>query len=211
MRKIDFENVFKNPTYSGLLNIYNKTKKDRSRDKFYSSVKDVKENDIHFKLLFSDVRAIYGKYERNNLFTSDTIVDDIAIKNKPLNLGRREDVLKIQRPKIIKHPTINYDELPDDLKLKYNENGKLESEIKSRFALMAALPELPEFNDQRKNYLIELDKFEDKQGKNWDAIDNWYNSRASVPAKLITDVPELTNPLEVSNYIARARKYIKRY
>jgi hypothetical protein len=160
--------------------------------------------------LLNDVKNIFCKLERNNMFDAVDKADVMQIQTKPLVIERKN----IQRVRIDKNPHISYDALPDELKVLYNDNVKLESEIKSKHAIMNALPPAAEFNDKRKILIQEISAYEEKQGKNWDVIDAWYAEPSKELPRgktLPTDLPSNNEPVEISKYITRARKYIDRY
>jgi hypothetical protein len=160
--------------------------------------------------LLNDVKNIFCKLERNNMFDAVDKADVMQIQTKPLVIERKN----IQRVRIDKNPHISYDALPDNLKVLYNMNGKIESEIKSKHAIMSALPPAAEFDEKRSQLIKEISEQEAKQNENWDIIDAWYTSPSKELPKgkvLPTDVPSNNEPVEVSKYITRARKYIDRY
>lgn len=210
MTKQKLLQIISDGNYSDLKKVYDQFKIDTKRDSFYSGSHQT--GSIQYNMLLKDVKAIYVKMERNNLFSSSEPVRAETISVKPLKMMIKE------RPKITKNPHVNYDDLPDDLKALFNDNGRYESEIKSKHALMAALPPDESFNDQRLDFISAIDKLESLQNNNWDIIDNWYAKVKEVKVddtptavKKNTDLPDMNNPGEISLYIQRAKRYLDRY
>lgn len=198
--------------YQAVLAIYKLHKIDSKFDAYFNQVSEPNPTDQHFKMLLSKVKDILRKLDQNGCFTTEGETPELT-KNvnhsRPVTLPpilvEKLDFKKTttarERPRILSNPLINYEELPDNLKLLYDENGKLNSEMKSLHAAMRVEKE----DVKRKELLDKICPMEETIESNWETIDNWYKKN-----KEDIDSAPLT-PAEISNKIASAKKYIDRY
>jgi hypothetical protein len=88
------------------------------------------------------------------------------------------------RPEILKNK-VDYNLLPENLKVVYDEFKNLYEQYEIKRAEMHEVPEGAEHNGKRKVLAEEIVELKKNIRTNWDAIDDWYNS-SSVQAPQIT-------------------------
>lgn len=114
---------------------------------------------------------------------------------------------KIVRPSIDKNPHVNYDELPDQLKDLYNENGRLMNQLKSIHARMKTLGTDKSLDAKRKEMADKIVETDAQVRQNWQIIDDHFNGK---PVDKQTDIGEFTD-LEKDRRIKANKNYIRRY
>lgn len=115
----------------------------------------------------------------------------------------------IQRPKIDRNPVVRYEELPVNLQVLFDENGRLHSEMKSLHARLKTLKEQPSEKQQRALIARELVSRQAKSRSNWDQIDGWWAARNEN-----VETPEekaAREALEKDRRIKANLNYIRRY
>lgn len=162
--------------------LYNKLGKNRNIKK----VLERKNADKGMHILLYNLEKTVGhkqavKESKKDKPSGDTENAIVGAANNLINKGKE----LIGRLRVKKNPTINYDDLPDDLKKLFDENGKLESEKKTVHAKMTALSAAPENNAKRKEYSNRLIQIEASQAANWKVIDDWWNNKDKDPEKTI--------------------------
>jgi hypothetical protein len=115
----------------------------------------------------------------------------------------------IERPKIDRNPVVRYEELPVNLQVLFDENGRLQSEMKSLHARLKTLKEQPSEKQQRAIIARELVSRQAKSRSNWDQIDGWWAARNEN-----VETPEdkaAREALEKDRRIKANLNYIRRY
>ena len=185
---------------------------------------------LHHSLLF---RALAGYARRMNIkpvqvpdpgksfLLSDTLSASgpiavpgaVSNSNSGVHSGQDPDMMTagggIQRPKIDRNPVVRYEELPVNLQVLFDENGRLHSEMKSLHALLKTLKEQPSERQQRALIARELVSRQGKSRSNWDQIDGWWAARHES-----VETPEdkaAREALEKDRRIKANLNYIRRY
>jgi len=83
----------------------------------------------------------------------------------------------IQRPRIDTNPVVKYNELPENLKVMFNETGQLNSEIKTLHAELKLIRDETDKIERRASLAKEIIYRRRVIKKNWESIDSWWNSR----------------------------------
>jgi len=116
----------------------------------------------------------------------------------------------IQRPKIDKNPAVRYEELPVELQVLFDENGRLNNESKAFHAKLKVLKDslYPEVKEERGLIAREILSRKSKIRENWDRIDSWWKNR-----KIDEDPIEKAKRevLEKEKRIKANLNYIRRY
>lgn len=202
--------------YQALLDIYNQYKMDKKYDQFFAGVTNPDATSHHFLMLQSRVKDILRKLDNKKAFTQEP---EIAVPSKetekatepqppkkitavPLDLGKKKVTEKVI---IDSNPHINRDKLPEDMQKLYDDNGRMNQEMKSKHALLAVATS----NEQRKTLMDELCVLEETQCRNWETIDKWYHDNIVDPKAPIEEKP--LEPAEIAKKIAAAKNYIARY
>jgi hypothetical protein len=81
------------------------------------------------------------------------------------------------KPRIDTNPVVKYDELPANLQVLFDQNGKLTGEIKTFHAELKACGEDPEKKDRRSELSQAIVSRQKSVRSNWEEIDGWWNSR----------------------------------
>lgn len=105
--------------------------------------------------------------------------------------------------RIKKHPTVNYDKLPADLKVLYDNNVVLNREIASRHALMAASGD----DAQRSRLVKEIQEMLSTKQDNWQKIDTYL---AIAPKDEKNEIIDCNLAVDIQKKITAARSYISR-
>ena len=115
----------------------------------------------------------------------------------------------VERPKIDRNPVVRYEELPVNLQVLFDENGRLQSEMKAFHARLKTLKEQPSEKQQRAIIARELVSRQAKSRSNWDQIDGWWAARNES-----VETPEdkaAREALEKDRRIKANLNYIRRY
>lgn len=124
--------------------------------------------------------------------------------NQPTNGSQQSRI--IQRPKVDKNPVVDYNALPEDLKIKFDQNGRLNNENKTYHAELKLIADDQEKKPRRKELAGLLVANRKKQRENWDLIDTWWkNQQNKSPEQLAVD-----QALEKQNRIKANMNYIRR-
>lgn len=197
MTKKNILDALNGNNYAELLSIYNKYKIKKDFDIFFEQNKNADKNSIHFKILHSKVKDILRKLEQSNSFEIDNE------KNIPeISVNKISFKKTIERPIIDSNPHVNRAELPENMQALYDENGRMNNEMKSMHAAMKVEPDI----EKRKVYVTELCTLEEKINKNWEVIDKWYQDFKSG----IKVTEKKLDPLETNKKIEAAEKYMDR-
>jgi len=105
--------------------------------------------------------------------------------------------------RIKKHPTVNYDKLPQDLKVKFDDNIRLNREISSNHAVMAGSPD----QQERSDLLNRNEELLKAKQENWDAIDSYL---ATAPKDSNNEIVDTAQAMDIQKKITAARSYISR-
>ncbi len=188
--------------YQALLVIYNKYKINNKFDQFFAQQLNPEKEYMHFKMLHSKVKDILRKLDQNNGFQKvSNKSGEPEISVRPLDF--KKDKIKM-RPVVDSNPHINRSELTEALQQLYDDNGRMNQEMKSKHAAMRVEKKA----DKRKILVNELSVLENKINHNWVVIDEWYKEFKTSKEK--TNPKELT-PVETANKIEAAKRYIDRY
>jgi hypothetical protein len=221
MTKKIFMELLNQGDYQTLLSLYDTYKIDTKMDNYFRQVETPAEDDLHYKMLLAQVRNIYRKLEINNLFelppkaievkniadavkmkpqAKKTVPEPVVLQKKETPAEETKEPLELKvRPVIDSNPHVNRADLPEDLQAMYDENGKMNQELKSKHALMQAATT----DAARKTYVNEIAALEENMRANWKVIDNWYANK---------DKKEDTLPTaELMKKIKSAENYIRRY
>ena len=79
-----------------------------------------------------------------------------------------------QRLRVDKNPVVRYQDLPVNLQVLYDENGRMAREMKSLHAELKAIKDLPDQKQKRGQLARELVQRSQKSRENWEAVDSWW-------------------------------------
>jgi hypothetical protein len=157
---------------------------DRVSEPFFRVTSPTK---LHHSLLF---RALAGYARRMDIkpWPMPVPVKSVSVSNFASNsnsgsvpdsghLSASLPAGSIERPKIDRNPVVRYEELPVNLQVLFDENGRLHSEMKSLHARLKTLKEQPSERQQRALIARELVSWQSKSRSNWDQIDGWCAAR----------------------------------
>lgn len=114
----------------------------------------------------------------------------------------------IQRPKIDKNPVVRYEDLPANLKLLYDENGKMMTENKAFHAELKQLKDDDRQTERRKVLAEEIIKRQKATRENWDIIDAWWaKKQESDPLKLAAE-EAISKDRRIKANLAYIRRYL---
>lgn len=233
MTKEHFLKTIASGSYSDLLEIYNKYKINKAFDAFFSQPQNPSPGTMHHKMLLQRVKDIYRKLLQSNGFS---LIESKPVFNKPekastQNKPIQQPVPKIEvkqlnfkaqakeRVQIKKNPSFYYDKLPDDMKVLYDQAGKLSSEMKSLHAEMRVLPGTADNDVRRKELVNEIAAKEEQMDKNWQIIDDWYNMPGNVEIEDIFTISKfdlkdgdlsLIPPAKFSVMIESCKSYLRK-
>jgi hypothetical protein len=98
-----------------------------------------------------------------------------SIDSIPKSLNQSQKILKLnERPKILKNPAVDYDLLPENLKLVYDRNSKLYTEIKSLHANLKIIAGLQD-KERIASLASEIVSRSKDIREGWNLIDSWWN------------------------------------
>jgi len=215
MTKSEIKQAINGTDYQPLLDIYNKYKIDKKYDKFFAEEQNPDINSLRFRMLLARVREMYRKLEQNNAFDPESVASEtIAVTDdndeiekskpiivKPLDLGKK--TLKVV---VDNNPHIHRDKLSEEMQILYDENGKMNQEMKSKHALLNVATS----DAERKELMDQLCELEETQNKNWATIDQWYQDNI-VNTKKEPAPKKVLEPAEIAKKIDAAKNYIARY
>ena len=127
-----------------------------------------------------------------------------VIESLPSEIQSEPEVKTSRSYRIKKHPTVNYDKLPADLKVLYDNNIVLNREIASRHALMAASDDA----QKRSELMKEMDEMLKTKQDNWQNIDTYL---AVAPKDEEGEIIDTNLAVDIQKKITAARSYISRY
>lgn len=94
----------------------------------------------------------------------------------------------IERPKVDKNPVVRYEDLPANLQVRFDENSRLNTEMKSFHASLKLLKDDQDAKEKRKELAWEILKRQKSIRDNWDLIDAWWNlQKESDPLQLAAE------------------------
>ena len=149
------------------------TKLGISSESFFNVTSPTK---LHYSLLY---RALAGYAIRMNIKPrasnspnkiASTCISDSNTKQLTTEILQ----VKIQRPKIDRNPSVRYEDLPANLQVLYDENGRMAREMKSLHAELKAIKDLPDQRQKRGQLARELVQRSHKSRENWEAVDSWW-------------------------------------
>ena len=127
---------------------------------------------IHWSVLerkLSNYARVNGIKPAPSLMPVETLAVPVY-NEKPVN-----EKTGIERPKVDKNPVVRYEELPANLQVRFDENGRLNTEMKSFHASLKLLKADPDAREKRKELAGEILKRQKSIRENWDLIDAWWN------------------------------------
>jgi hypothetical protein len=159
----------KGKDYPEGVSIFNELCNDRTLAKFFNTSAPAK---IHRSILLRKLE----KYGRINKITPAPLPE---VKKEVAKAALKVQQLpvkgKIERPKIDKNPVVKYDDLPVNLRLLFDENGKMMTEMKSFHAELKQLKDDESAQERRQLLAEEILKRQKTTRENWDVIDTWWN------------------------------------
>ena len=220
MTKNEVINAINSNEYTLLLNVYNRYKINKSFDIFFSKTCD--KNSLQHRMLYGIVKDIFRKLLQSNGFDSEKEIikkeEHTETKKQILPEVNKVDIIyekpkisvreiklnskTIERPIIDSNPHVNRAELPECMHALYDENGRMNNEMKSMHAAMKVEPDI----EKRKVFVTEVCNLEEKINKNWEVIDKWYQDFKSG----IKVTEKKLDPLETNKKIEAAQKYMDR-
>lgn len=140
-----------------------------------------KPSKIHHSLLL----RILSEYARINNIKPAPAREEPVVAKAVVQIRQAEGVQGNQvpvshgsaRPRIDKNPVVRYKDLPANLQVLFDENGKLQGEIKSLHARLKLLKDDPQAKDQRAGLARQIVSRQKRNRANWDTIDTWWLSR----------------------------------
>ncbi len=126
---------------------------------------------------------------------------DTRVKHVPANSSNK-------RPRVDKNPVVRYEELPANLQVLFDENGKIQGEIKSLHAKLKLLKDDPGVKAERGELAIQIVSRQKKNRSNWDAIDSWWAGQDTEEDPIEKVRREV---LEQDKRIKANLNYIRRY
>jgi hypothetical protein len=113
----------------------------------------------------------------------------------------------IERPRIDRNPFVRREELPVNLQVLFDLNGKLTGEMKTFHAELKACGDGDDMQQRRAELAKMLVDAQNETRKNWDTIDTWWNDRkGKTPEELAAE-----QAIEKQNRITANLNYIRRY
>lgn len=115
----------------------------------------------------------------------------------------------IDRP-VIRKPQneVNYEDLPEEMKARFDENKELTIKMGTLHAKAKALGEDGDKKEERAKFMEELLQLDDKRAENWQIIDSWWANRNNEPVNDTTD--PVTRALELEKKIDNLKTNISR-
>lgn len=114
----------------------------------------------------------------------------------------------IQRPKIDKNPVVRYEDLPANLQLLYDENGRMITELKTYHAEIKQLKDVDTATERRKILAEEIVRLQKATRENWDIIDAWWaKKQESNPLRLAAE-EALSKDRRIKANLAYIRRYL---
>jgi hypothetical protein len=121
--------------------------------------------------------------------------------------GKDSKPLAKERPRIDGNPYVRREELPVNLQLLFDRNGKLTGEMKTYHAELKACGDGDDMKERRAELARMLVDAQTETRKNWDTIDEWWNARKDkTPEELAAE-----QAIEKQNRITANLNYIRRY
>lgn len=203
-------NVINSNNYDDLLEVYNKYKIDKKFDQFFGQGKD----SLRLNMLLKRVKEIFRKLDQNKGFAEPQAEATPHVESEQPSIPEDNITvkeLKIQNKKPLRvvvdnNPHIHRDKLPEEMQILYDENGKMNQEMKSKHALLNVATS----DSERKELMDQLCELEETQIKNWATIDKWYQDNIVNPKK--EPAPKkVLEPAEIAKKIDAAKNYIARY
>jgi len=114
----------------------------------------------------------------------------------------------IQRPKVDKNPVVRYEDLPVNLRVLFDENGKMMAENKAFHAELKQLKDDETATDRRKILAEELISRQKATRENWDIIDAWWaKKQESDPLRMAAE-EALSKDRRIKANLAYIRRYL---
>ncbi len=113
-------------------------------------------------------------------------------------------------PAIVNNPHVNYDELPPSLQNLFNENGKLNNELKSFHVKLKSIAYDVDKIAERDELCSKMVAHDAAMRSNWRVIDEWYSGGKKPIEQSEKLEPEMTD-LEKDRRIKANLNYVRRY
>jgi hypothetical protein len=121
--------------------------------------------------------------------------------------GKDSKPLAKERPRIDGNPVVRREELPVNLQILFDLNGKLNGEMKTYHAELKACGDGDDMKERRAELARMLVDAQTETRKNWDTIDEWWNARKDkTPEEQAAE-----QAIEKQNRITANLNYIRRY
>lgn len=127
---------------------------------------------IHWSVLerkLSNYARVNGIKPAPSLLPVETITASVSYEKTAIEKAG------IERPKVDKNPVVRYEDLPANLQVRFDENGRLNTEMKSFHASLKLLKDDPDAREKRKELAGEILLRQKSIRENWDLIDAWWN------------------------------------
>ncbi len=169
--------------YLSGVSIYKDLGVNPKRNEFYSTPIP---GPVHENILLSDlcryarvhnIRPVNPKQVIKVRAKQEKAFKIITQKQKP----QVDTKIEFTRVQVIKNPKVNYDELPDNLKVVYDQFKELYSNYDNCRARLAELPKETTGNPERKKLAGEIVALKKTITANWNLIDSWWNNRDKAP------------------------------
>ena len=114
----------------------------------------------------------------------------------------------IERPKVDKNPVVRYEDLPANLQLSFDENGRLNTEMKSFHASLKLLKDDPDAREKRKELAGEILKRQKSIRENWDLIDAWWNRQKETDPLQLAAEEALSKDRRIKADLSYIRRFL---
>lgn len=132
---------------------------------------------IHMSLLIRQL----SEYARVNHIKPEPmkVLPEPVVKSAPQKPEKPQKeytsaVNSSKRPKVDKNPVVRYEDLPVNLQVLFDENGKLLGEIKTLHEKLKLLKNKADAKEQRAKLAREIISRQRKNRSNWNEIDSWW-------------------------------------
>lgn len=170
--------------------------------------KTTKPGRIHLSILTRELENYARKKGiRPLIYYPKKIVVPVVYKQPGKPVAKKVKAPAMERPRIDGNPFVRREELPVNLQVLFDLNGKLNGEMKTYHAELKACGEGDETKERRAELAKMLVDNEAEIRKNWDAIDTWWNDRKNkTPEELAAE-----QAIEKQKRINSNLNYLRRY
>lgn len=181
---------------------------DIAKVKYFNTTKPGR---IHLSILVRELDNYARKKSiKPKIYVSQkTVIVTTVNIGKPAEqkAGKPDKAPGYERPRIDGNPFVRREELPVNLQVLFDLNGKLNGEMKTYHAELKACGESDETKERRAELAKMMVDNESEIRKNWDAIDTWWNDRKNkTPEELAAE-----QAIEKQKRINSNLNYVRRY